>query len=45
MVCNEALFTSCAHGQDFKMSCFIVADNAFHNLVFRKVDRLIIIYL
>jgi len=31
MVCNEALLTSCAHGQYFKKSCFIVANNASHN--------------
>jgi len=45
MVCNEALPTSCAYGQDFRRSCFIVVDYAPHNLVFGKVDRLIIIYL
>jgi hypothetical protein len=45
MVCNEALPTSCAHGQDFKRSCFTVTNNASHNFVFRKVDRLLIIYL
>ncbi len=37
--------TSCAHDQDFKKSYFIVANNASCNLVFKNVDRLIIIYL
>jgi hypothetical protein len=45
MVCNEALPTSCAHGQDFRKNYFTVVDNAPHNLVFKKVDILIIIHL
>jgi hypothetical protein len=45
MVCNEALPTSCAHGQEFKKNYFTMANNAFHNLVFRKVNKLIIIHL
>jgi hypothetical protein len=39
MVCNEALPTSCAHGQDFKSNCIIVTYNTFHNLVLRHVDK------
>jgi hypothetical protein len=45
MVCNEPLPTSYVHGQNFQKSYLNVANNASCNLVFKKVDRLIIIYL
>jgi hypothetical protein len=45
MVCNEALLTSCADGEKFMRNYFTVANNAYHNLVFKKVDKLIIIHL
>jgi len=36
---------SCAQGQNFEAHCFIVANNATHNLTLLQINTLVIIYL
>jgi hypothetical protein len=45
VVNNEAFIISCVQGQNLKVNCFIVTNNASHDLTLAQINKLVIIHL